>query len=331
METKLFTTSDKDIHLAAKIISGGGLVAFPTETVYGLGADAMNPEAATAIYAAKGRPSDNPLIVHIAALEDLASLASNIPESVYTLANAFWPGPLTIVLDKKSSVPDATTGGLKTVAIRMPDNEAALSLIVASKTSIAAPSANLSGRPSPTTWMDVKEDMDGRIDGIIMGEACIGGIESTVLDLSGDLPVILRPGLITPEEIASVLGEAVTYDPALKILSDTCAKAKAPGMKYKHYSPHAEMIVFSGKLEHVKEAINERQKIEESAGKKVGILVYEQNENRLAARDFFAQLREMDRTGVSIILAAALPIEDSLSFSVMNRMFKAAGYRIEEV
>lgn len=331
MKTKLFTTSEKDIHLAAKIISAGGIVAFPTETVYGLGADAMNPAAARAVYHAKGRPSDNPLIVHISKIQDLASLALDIPSSAYALADHFWPGPLTIVLCKKHNLPDTTTGGLETVAIRMPDNEVALRLIAETKTFIAAPSANVSGRPSPTTWTDVKEDMDGRIDGIIMGQPCLGGIESTVLDLSGHAPVILRPGLITPEAIESVLGQPVIYDPGLTIMSEQNIKAKSPGMKYRHYSPRADMVVFCGENGAVKKAIEERRQREEALGKKVGVLLYEQNESKIAAREFFARLREMDRTDVSIILAAALPTEDSLSFSVMNRMFKAAGYRIEEV
>lgn len=331
METKLFTTDEEDIQRAAKIISAGGVVAFPTETVYGLGADALNPNAARAIFGAKGRPSDNPLIVHIASLGDIDSLASDISPKVYKLAEHFWPGPLTLVLRKKFSVPDTTTGGLSTVAIRMPDNEVALKLIRNSKTSIAAPSANLSGRPSPTTWEDVREDMDGRIDGIIMGEPCTGGIESTVLDLSGDAPVVLRPGLILPESLSKILGEAVAYDPAIMALSDEGIQAKAPGMKYKHYSPKAEMIIFQGKAENVRKAIEERCAKEEKLGKKVGILIYGTDENRLVAREFFARLREMDRSGVNIILAAALPMDDSLNFSVMNRMLKAAGYRIEEV
>lgn len=331
MQTEFFTTSGKDIRRAAKIISVGGIVAFPTETVYGLGADAMNAAAVKAIYEAKGRPSDNPLIVHIAKIQDLECLALDIPSSAYILADQFWPGPLTLVLFKTSNVPDTTTGGLPTVAIRMPDNDVALKLIVEAKTYIAAPSANVSGRPSPTTWTDVKEDMDGRIDAIIMGEPCLGGIESTVLDLSGDVPIILRPGLITPEAISMVLGEPVTYDVALRATLEQNTEAKAPGMKYKHYAPHADMIVFLGEKQTVQMAIEQRRQQEEKLGKKVGILLYEEDESDKAAKEFFSQLREMDRTGVDIILAAALPMKDSLSFSVMNRMFKAAGYRIEEV
>jgi len=331
METRLFTTTKSDIALAAAIISRGGLVAFPTETVYGLGADAFNPNAARSIYAAKGRPSDNPLIVHIAQLEDIFSLAALVPSDVYKLAEKFWPGPLTVVLEKKAAVPDATTGGLSTVAIRMPDNEAALNLIRESKTSIAAPSANFSGGPSPTTWRDVLEDMDGRVDAIIMGEPCLGGIESTVLDCSGEHPSILRPGLITPEDISMVLNKKVYYDPAILGLFDQGLKAKAPGMKYRHYSPRAEMVIFSGRADDVKKAIERRQEQEELLGKKVGILIYDEKESRMMAREFFSKLREMERTGIDIIFAAALPTEDSLNFSVMNRMLKAAGYRVEEV
>lgn len=331
METKLFTTNQEDIQAAARLILAGGIVAFPTETVYGLGADALNPDAARAIFAAKGRPSDNPLIVHIAKLEDLDFLAVNVPDKAHRLAEKFWPGPLTLVLKKAPSVPEETTGGLSTVAIRMPDSEVALTLIRASNTSIAAPSANISGRPSPTTWTDVREDMDGRVDGIIMGEPCVGGIESTVLDLSGGSPLVLRPGLITPEELSDALNETVSYDPGILQLSDKDVEAKAPGMKYKHYSPQADMVIFRGERENVQRAIEERRKKEELLGKRVGVLIYGQDENRLVAREFFARLREMDRTGVHMILAAALPMDDSLSFSVMNRMLKAAGYRIEEV
>ena len=331
MITKLLSTNKEDITTAAKIIEAGGLVAFPTETVYGLGADAMNPNAAEAIYAAKGRPSDNPLIVHIAKLSDLELLAREIPASVYELAEHFWPGPLTVVLNKKSAVPDATTGGLKTVAIRMPKNEAALSLIRESGTVIAAPSANLSGGPSPTQWEHVREDMDGLIDAIMMGDPCVGGIESTVLDLTGQHAVILRPGLVTPEDIGKVLKDTVIYDPAITTAPDQGLVAKAPGMKYRHYAPKAEMILFQGSAEKVKAAITARRNKEESVGRKVGVLLYGEEESRLVAREFFAKLRYMDKAGMDIILAAALPAEDSVGFSVMNRMLKAAGYRIEEV
>jgi L-threonylcarbamoyladenylate synthase len=331
MITRLLSTSKDDIQIASTIIRAGGLVAFPTETVYGLGGDAMNPDAARAIYAAKGRPSDNPLIVHIAELSDLKMLAGDIPDCVYLLARQFWPGPLTMVLKKNHRIPDATTGGLQTVAVRMPKSEAALALIRESGTPIAAPSANVSGRPSPTTWEHVRQDMEGLIQAILMGDPCAGGIESTVLDLTGPHPVILRPGLVTPEELSRVLNEAVTYDPAILASPDQGLIPKAPGMKYKHYAPQAEMILFQGTARAVEAAIQERRRKEEQAGRKVGVLLYGKEESRLIARDFFSKLRQMDQTGVDVILAAALPTEDSVGFSVMNRMLKAAGYHVEEV
>ena len=237
METLLLTTEDKDIKRAADIIKAGGLVAFPTETVYGLGADAFDPDAAKKSYAAKGRPSDNPLIVHIAKTEALYSLAASVPQEALKLAEAFWPGPLTMVLPKLPKVPDETTGGLNTVAIRMPKSAATLRLIECSGTAISGPSANISGRPSPTSWQHVKNDLFGKIDAIIMGEPCEGGIESTVLDLTDPgRPAILRPGLVTPEMIAAVLKTDVSYDPALfaKPSEDPAFRPKAPGQKYKH-------------------------------------------------------------------------------------------------
>ena len=229
---------------AAKCLKEGGLVAFPTETVYGLGADGLNPEASKKIYAAKGRPSDNPLIVHIADVEALEELAYT-NEKAYTLAHAFWPGPLTIILPKKDIVPKETTGGLDTVAIRMPSHPAALSLIRQSGVYVAAPSANLSGRPSPTKVEHVIEDMDGRVDYIIDGGPVGIGIESTIVDLSGDVPTILRPGYITKSMLEDMVGE-VMMDPALERPIEMEAKGirpKAPGMKYTHYAPKGELTL----------------------------------------------------------------------------------------
>lgn len=331
MKTRLLTTSPKHLRLAADIISAGGLVAFPTETVYGLGGDAMNPSAAALIYEAKGRPSDNPLIVHLADPAEAVHLTEDIPETFARLAERFWPGPLTLVVRKKASVPDATTGGLPTVALRIPDNAVALELIRLARTPVAAPSANLSGHPSPTCWEHVRADLDGRIDAIIKGDPSRVGLESTVLDLTGPAPLILRPGLVTPEEIEAALGQPVTYDPAITEPMDPKSAPRAPGMKYRHYAPRAEMIVFKGDPEVVVRIIEERRLQEKAAGKKVGTLLYGQTEKRLIARDFFSRLRQMDQTGVDLILAAAVSTEDSVGFSIMNRMLKAAGYRIEEV
>ncbi|MDD2294858.1 MAG: L-threonylcarbamoyladenylate synthase [Eubacteriales bacterium] len=331
MKTRLLTTSPKHLRLAADIISAGGLVAFPTETVYGLGGDAMNPSAAALIYEAKGRPSDNPLIVHLADPAEAVHLTEDIPETFARLAERFWPGPLTLVVRKKASVPDATTGGLPTVALRIPDNAVALELIRLARTPVAAPSANLSGHPSPTCWEHVRADLDGRIDAIIKGDPSRVGLESTVLDLTGPAPLILRPGLVTPEEIEAALGQPVTYDPAITEPMDPKSAPRAPGMKYRHYAPRAEMIVFKGDPEVVVRIIEERRLQEKAAGKKVGTLLYGQAEKHLIARDFFSRLRQMDQTGVDLILAAAVSTEDSVGFSIMNRMLKAAGYRIEEV
>jgi L-threonylcarbamoyladenylate synthase len=228
-------------------------------------------------------------------------------------------------------VPDATTGGLPTVALRIPDNAAALELIRLARTPVAAPSANLSGHPSPTCWEHVRADLDGRIDAIIKGDPSRVGLESTVLDLTGPAPLILRPGLVTPEEIEAALGQPVTYDPAITEPMDPKSAPRAPGMKYRHYAPRAEMIVFKGDPEVVVRIIEERRLQEKAAGKKVGTLLYGQAEKHLIARDFFSRLRQMDQTGVDLILAAAVSTEDSVGFSIMNRMLKAAGSRIEEV
>lgn len=244
MKTRLLTTTENDIREAAQIIRDGGLVAFPTETVYGLGANALDAQAVASIYEAKGRPSDNPMIVHIASAEDMKTLSPQMTEDMTKLMEAFWPGPLTMVVPKRDGVPDRTTGGLDTVAVRMPASKAALELIKISGCPIAAPSANISGRPSPTRAKDVIADMDGIIEAVIQGDDCKVGIESTVLDVTGDTPVILRPGIITPEEIASVLHKEVRYDEALlEGKMDTSAKPRSPGMKYKHYAPDRKSVV----------------------------------------------------------------------------------------
>ena len=333
MKTVIYETNEKDIKKAAAVIAKGGLVAFPTETVYGLGADAFDPEAAKKAYAAKGRPSDNPLIVHISKTEDIERLSPVFDEAwedaagkeysglrilIEKLAGAFWPGPLTMVLPKRPGVPYETTGGLDTVAVRMPASDPTLSLIALSGTLLAGPSANLSGHPSPTCWQHVREDLGGRINGIIAGEPCEGGIESTVLDLQ--TMTILRPGLITPEMIAAVTGGEVAYDKALfeKPSEDPDYHPMAPGQKYRHYAPKAEMHIVP------EEKLMKRVAEEEAKGKKVGYI------ERPEARTFFAKLREFDEAEVDIIFAAALPEGDSLSFSIMNRVLKSAGYNIEE-
>ena len=341
METRILGTSEEDIERAAEIIRQGGLVAFPTETVYGLGADALNPEAVGKVYAAKGRPSDNPMIVHISSKDDLTRLTFEITEDMKKLADVFWPGPLTMVVPARPVVPKVTTGGLDTVAVRMPSDLTAASLITASGVPIAAPSANLSGKPSPTTARHVIDDLDGRIDAIIEGGDCQVGIESTVVDMTGSVPAVLRPGIITQEQLSSALGKTVELDPVLLtkpeinrgeglLETDGDFKPKSPGMKYKHYAPKAEMIIYKGDREKAALAMAEEKLRRVECGQKVEIIIYDDEEPEKAAREFFAKLRACDKAGVDVILAAALK-EDGVGFAVMNRMFKSAGYNIVEV
>lgn len=351
MQTKLLTTDINDIAQAASIIRRGGLVALPTETVYGLGADALNADAVAAIYEAKGRPSDNPMIVHIARASDMGRLTPMLSPDIVTLIETFWPGPLTIVVKKKPDVPDRTTGGLDTVAVRMPDSKPALDLINMADTPIAAPSANISGRPSPTRAKDVIADMDGKIDAIIQGDDCRVGIESTVVDMTGDVPTILRPGIITAENLEAALGKEVKYDEALlqdgrfddldpadrvgvtqeQTDSSVEFRPKSPGMKYKHYAPKAQMTVIEGQRDKVKREIQRLKELNERLGLKVGVILFEEKAFIEAAHDFFAKLRDLDNEEVDLILAGALSDTDGVGFAVMNRMMKSAGYNIAKV
>ena len=354
MKTKILTTSEKDIREAAGIIAAGGLVAFPTETVYGLGANALDAKAVGAVYEAKGRPSDNPMIVHIARASDIGQLTPMLSEDIVSLIDNFWPGPLTLVLKKKPDVPDRTTGGLDTVAVRMPDSEAALRLITLADCPIAAPSANISGSPSPTRAKDVIADMDGRIDAIIAGDDCRVGIESTVLDMTGEVPTILRPGIITAENIEAAINKEVKYDEALlrgaeltsidpgaaagSDAGEASAKdgpeafrPKSPGMKYKHYAPKAQMTVIEGRRDKVKSEIERLKALNERLGLKVGVILFEEKAFIEAAHDFFSKLRDLDEEGVDLILAGAMSDRDGVGFAVMNRMLKSAGYNIARV
>ncbi len=325
---------------AAAILTNGGLVAFPTETVYGLGANALDPEAVAKIYEAKGRPSDNPLIVHIARASNIGELTPMLTPKIIRVIDNFWPGPLTIVLQKKPNVPDITTGGLDTVAIRMPDDPVALELIKKAGCPIAAPSANISGRPSPTKGEHVVADLDGKVDAILIGNDCRVGIESTVLDLTGDIPTILRPGIITADNIEAVVGGKVELDPALSLNRprDVSGKdgaedfvPKAPGMKYKHYAPKADMTIIEGQRDKVKSEIERLKGLNEKLGLKVGVILFEEKAFIEAAHEFFAKLREMDDEGIDLILAGALSEQDGVGFAVMNRMLKSAGYHIAKV
>lgn len=343
MKTQIFTTDRQDIAKAANIIKEGGIVAFPTETVYGLGANAMDADAVAKIYEAKGRPSDNPMIVHISRASDIGQLTRMLSPDIVAIIENFWPGPLTIIVKKRPEVPDKTTGGLDTVAVRMPDSKAALDLITFAGCPIAAPSANLSGSPSPTRAKDVIADMDGRIDGIIEGEDCRVGIESTVLDLTGDVPTILRPGIITAESIEAAIGKEVKYDESLTEdakhiqldpaagVSESDFQPKSPGMKYKHYAPKAQMIVVEGERNKVKAEIERLKALNERIGNKVGVILFEEKAFLEAAHNFFANLRDLDGEGVDLILAGALSDTDGVGFAVMNRMLKSAGYNIVRV
>ena len=318
-------------------------MAFPTETVYGLGGNAFDSTASARIYEAKGRPSDNPLIVHIAETEALTELAEEVPESAYRLAEAFWPGPLTMILKKSDKVPKTTTGGLDTVAVRMPSDEIAAALIRLSGVYVAAPSANASGRPSTTKAEHVIEDLDGKIDVIIDGGASAIGLESTIVDLTGEVPLILRPGYISAEQLAEVLGEVQFDEAVLKRSASENVVAKAPGMKYRHYAPKAPLYIVEGKSEEVIRFINTEAVKHAAEGRIVGILATEETKKHYTggmvfcagkranaetiAAGLFDTLRSFDETGVSVIYSESFA-DNPLGTAIMNRLLKAAGYHI---
>lgn len=326
---------------AGEIIRQGGLVAFPTETVYGLGGDALNPKSSQKIYAAKGRPSDNPLIVHIADITYLEKITKQIPKSAYQLAQAFWPGPLTMILPKSDKVPYQTTGGLDTVAVRMPSHPVALEFIKAAGGYVAAPSANLSGKPSPTMAKYVMQDMDGRIDMVIDGDGVDIGLESTIIDLTSENPMILRPGYITEEMLYEVLGQVDT-DPTL-MRADSKEAPKAPGMKYRHYAPKGELVLVEGSPEAVVNYINEHTRMHKRKGEKTGVIGtsemggrYEADSVKIAgsrsdeaaiARQLYTFLREFDDEDVAYMYAESFA-GVGMRQAIMNRMLKAAGHKI---
>ena len=330
---------------AGKLIAEGELVAFPTETVYGLGGDALDPDASRKIYAAKGRPSDNPLIVHIADFDDMKRVAREVPEQAKKLADAFWPGPLTMIVWKSDAVPEATTGGMQTVAVRMPNHPVALELIRRSGCLIAAPSANTSGRPSPTEAQHVAEDLSGKIAMILDGGPVGIGIESTIIDLTEEQPMILRPGYITPEMLSEVLQEEVVSDPGI-IAADDTRKPKAPGMKYKHYAPKAEMIIVDGAQDAVIDKINELTAAKRAEGKKVAVIATDETKDRYDAQvilsmgkradeDAIAQhlykiLRECDELDVGEIYSECFQTP-RIGQAIMNRLLKAAGHTVIHV
>ena len=329
----------KIIGQAGDFLKEGGLVAFPTETVYGLGADALNKTASTKIYAAKGRPSDNPLIVHITNMGALDKIADIIPEVAYKVADAYWPGPLTMIFQKTEEVPYETTGGLDTVAVRMPSDEIARALIDAGGGYIAAPSANTSGRPSPTKAEHVEEDLSGKIEMILDGGAVDIGVESTILDMTVTPPMILRPGAITKEMLEACIGE-VTVD---KAVIKPNQRPKAPGMKYRHYAPKADLSIVEGEMSKVISKINELAAEQVKAGHKVGIIGTEESvanyicgdvksigtreDESTIAVHLFAILREFDADQVDYIYSESFDTE-GIGSAIMNRLLKAAGHHV---
>lgn len=328
---------------AAKVLQQGGLVAFPTETVYGLGANALDEDASLKIYQAKGRPSDNPLIVHIAKIEDIEVLAREVPDTAYRLAEVFWPGPLTIILKKKACVPRQTTGGLDTVAIRLPANRIARELIACSGVYVAAPSANLSGKPSPTIAEHVIKDLSGKVDMIIDGGNATLGLESTIVDLSGEKPMILRPGCITKGMIENIIGE-IDYDPIiLQKAPGLDLVPKAPGMKYRHYAPEGNLTIYEGDLPKVIASINREAEEKERNGYRVGVIATEEtkaqyccgtvmavgsrkDETTIAA-GLYGILREFDELHTEYIYSESFE-DNTLGQAIMNRLLKAAGYKL---
>ncbi len=331
----------KVIRQAGEILKKGGLVAFPTETVYGLGADGLNERAAEKIYAAKGRPSDNPLIIHITDMESLEKIVRNIPKTAVKVAEKYWPGPLTMIFEKADIVPYGTTGGLQTVAVRMPLDKTAAAVIRAGGGYVAAPSANTSGRPSPTEAWHVKEDLDGKIDMIVDGGPVDIGVESTILDMTVDPPMILRPGAVTKEMLEKLIG-TVRVDRAL-IDADSKERPKAPGMKYRHYAPKAELCIVEGEMEAVIKAVNQMTAEKAGCGYRTGIIgtdetvgkytgsivksIGTREDESTIANHLYGILREFDEEDVDYIFSEAFPT-GGIGSAIMNRLLKAAGHHV---
>lgn len=344
MNTKLIPNSpNQDLSTAIQVLQQGGLVAMPTETVYGLAANALNPDAVRKIFLAKGRPSDNPLIVHIASLNQLNDLVKTISPTAQKLMDAFWPGPLTLVFPASPLVPPMVSAGLKTVAVRFPSHPIAQKLILASGLVLAAPSANTSGKPSPTTAQRVLEDLDGKVEIIIDGGRVEVGLESTVIDVTQEVPVILRPGKITLDMIRAVAG-SVTVDPALEQSEDHHFIPKAPGMKYTHYSPNAQVYIVEGHKEDVVQTIDTLALKDRTNNKKVGIMTtdetlssYTQGDMTLSlgsqtaletiAYSLFETLRAFDDAKMDIVYTEGFSTE-GIGSAIMNRLTKAAGYKV---
>ena len=329
------------IKKAGDILKAGGLVAFPTETVYGLGGNALDPQASMKIYAAKGRPSDNPLIVHIAELEQLEKITTEIPEGAKILAEKYWPGPLTMILPKADIVPRETTGGLDSVAVRFPSDRIAQELIKAGGGFVAAPSANTSGRPSPTMAEHVEEDLGDAIDMIIDGGQVGIGLESTIVDFTEEVPVVLRPGYISLEMLQETLGD-VRMDKGL-LITDSSVHPKAPGMKYRHYAPKADLSIIEGNEEDVVACINHLTDEAVAKGLKVGVIATDETKARYAhayvlsigsreeeetiAHHLYEVLRDFDDDRVDVIYSEAF-YTPKMGQAIMNRLLKAAGHKI---
>ncbi len=339
---------------AGRILRAGGLVAFPTETVYGLGGDALNPESSRRIYAAKGRPSDNPLIVHVACWEDVAAIVRTIPKEAELLAKAFWPGPLTMIFEKGERVPYETTGGLDTVAVRFPSNRIAQALIRAAGGYVAAPSANRSGRPSPTVAQYCREDLDGRIEMIIDGGEVGIGLESTIIDLTEGTPMILRPGYVTQAMLEETLGE-VDVDRTI-LSADSSCRPKAPGMKYRHYAPKGELTIVEGPTDRVTSYINGALEKAKADGERTGVICTDETRDRYCAdvvrsagsrldeeeiaRELFRILREFDDEACTVMYSESFSDGEigkeksrregagGMGMAIMNRLMKAAGQRV---
>ena len=338
METKILSGNDeKSLRLAADILKQGGLVAFPTETVYGLGASALCADGASRIYAAKGRPSDNPLIIHVARPEDAEPYAVT-NEYYYLLAKKFMPGPLTVILPRKDTIPKETSGGLDTVAVRCPAHPIANALIAAAGVPVAAPSANLSGKPSPTNAADVIQDMDGRVDAIIDGGDSEIGLESTIIKLDGNKAVLLRPGAVTVDALMCVLEDVAVAPAVLGELKEN-ERPLSPGMKYRHYAPDAPLVLLDGDerdvLDFLKSAPNNAlilcydEEIPELAGHKV-LPVGRKDDIKAQAKGLFSSLREADRQNAAIIYAH-LPPTDGLGLALYNRMLRAAAHTVKHI
>lgn len=336
MKTQVLPVTEESIALAARLLQNGELVALPTETVYGIAADARNGEAVHKIFEAKGRPQDNPLIVHICGMQMLEGIVSDVPERAKKLAQAFWPGPLTMVMPRGPEVSEVTCAGLDTVGVRMPSHPVVQAVIQASGVAFAAPSANLSGKPSPTNAQDTLVDMDGRLPLILDGGESAVGVESTVVAVTGEHPVLLRPGYITKEQMEAVLGEEVQVSPAILEKLKEGEVARSPGMKYKHYAPKAQVTILRGSFDTYRQYVTEHAENGvwalcfdgEAAQLPVPAIEYGKNHDGVTqAHHLFTALRELDRQGAEVVYARC-PEQDGVSMAVYNRLIRAAAFRV---